>query len=71
MSTQFSSTQPLLSVQDVAKLFSVTGQTVARWIKTGELRSFKLGGCVRFRTEDIDAFVAANERKRAAVAATH
>jgi excisionase family DNA binding protein len=61
----FASSQPLLSISDVMKLFSVGRQTVSRWLKAGELRSFKLGGSVRIRIEDVDAFVAANERKRA------
>jgi excisionase family DNA binding protein len=68
MGTQFSSSQPLLSVGDVARLFSVGGQSVRRWIRMGELHSLRIGGSVRIRTEDLDAFVRANEQKREAVA---
>jgi excisionase family DNA binding protein len=67
MTTQFSSTAPLLSIRDAAKFFGVGFQTVSRWHKDGSLRGFKLCGSIRFRTEDIDQFIADNERKREAV----
>ncbi len=63
MSTSFSSTQPLLSIRDVCRLLSVGRQSVSRWAKAGELRSFKLGGSVRFRPADIAQFIADSERK--------
>jgi excisionase family DNA binding protein len=66
--SHFSSSQPLLSISDVARLFSVSRQTIVNWSKAGKLRNFKLGGNVRFRVEDVDAFIAANERERAAIA---
>ncbi len=69
MTTQFSSTQPLLSIKQVAQHFSVGKQTIRRWLHSGELRSIKIGGTLRIRCEDLDAFVHANEQKRTAVSA--
>ncbi len=69
MSTAFSSTQPLLSAQAVARLFSVSPKTVKTWARSGELRSLRVGGAPRFRVEDLQEFVDACARKRAAVTA--
>jgi len=66
--SHFSSSQPLLSISDVAKLFSVSRRTIVNWAKAGRLRNFKLGHNVRFRVEDVDAFIERNERERAAIA---
>jgi excisionase family DNA binding protein len=66
MST-FSSSQPLLTITETAKLFRVGRQTVAKWIHDGSLRALKIGGSVRIRVEDVDAFISENERQRATV----
>ena len=69
MTTKFSSSAPLLTVTEVAEMFSIGRQTVAKWIHDGDLRGFKIGGSFRVRLEDVDAFVSDNEQKRAAVSA--
>jgi excisionase family DNA binding protein len=44
---------------EVAQLFSVTPQTVARWADSGRLPFFRtLGGHRRFRREDVMALAA-------------
>jgi excisionase family DNA binding protein len=63
MSTAFSSTQPLLSVSDIATALSVGRQTVRRWIATRQLRSLRIGGSVRVRAEDLTAFVHVNRER--------
>jgi excisionase family DNA binding protein len=63
MST-FASSQPLLTITETAKLFNIGRQSVARWIHDGSLRAIKIGGSVRIRVEDVDAFISDNERKR-------
>ena len=56
----------LLTVGDVARLFKVSKITIHRWKANGELRFVKLGpGSVRFRPEDVEAFIKANEMQRA------
>jgi excisionase family DNA binding protein len=69
MTTTFSSSQKLLSVRDVAKHFSVNGQTVRKWVRAGELKTLRFGGSIRIRTEDLQDFITANERQRATVGA--
>jgi excisionase family DNA binding protein len=60
----FTSSQPLLSIREVSQMFAVGKQTVARWIHDGDLRSLKIGGSVRIRVEDVDAFIKACETAR-------
>lgn len=74
MSTEYSSTtlvsnQPLFTVRDAAKLFSVSVYTLRSWITAGELKSLRVGGSIRLSIEDLQAFVKANEQKRAGQAA--
>ncbi len=50
-----------LTVQDVAKRFQVSEETVRRWIRSGELPVLDLGGPkagYRIRPHDLDAFMA-------------
>ena len=63
MST-FSSAQPLLTITEAAQLFKVKRPTVAGWIRNGGLKAFKIGGMVRIRVEDVEVFIAENERQR-------
>lgn len=67
MSTQFSSTQPLLTVAQVAEYFSVSKITIHAWMKSGQLRSFKVGGSRRISISDLDKFVEAGAKQREAV----
>jgi len=41
------------SISDVAKIFSVTRQTVMTWIKHGIIHGVKIGGVYRISEEEI------------------
>jgi excisionase family DNA binding protein len=71
MSTQFSSTQPLLTIRQVAEQLCVDHQTIRAWIKNGKLRSLRVGSHLRIQAEDLSAIVTTNTRKysRGAVSA--
>jgi len=53
----------LLKVRDVAKLYDVTTQAVYLWIKERGLPTVRLGGEVRIRRAELDAWL---ERERVA-----
>lgn len=42
---------PILSVNDVAEYFKTSRSTVFRWIKSGKLKSFMVGGQRRVKKE--------------------
>jgi len=54
-----------LSTKDVAKLFSVSAQTVRHWYRSGQLPCVQIGMTIRFRREHVQAFIDRNERERA------
>lgn len=47
----------LMSVKGVAEFLGVSRKTVYRLIAQGELSGFKVGGVLRFRQVDIDAYL--------------
>jgi excisionase family DNA binding protein len=47
----------LLTTNEVAKFLNVSRETVNRLRKSGELKSTKVGGQYRFRSEDIEAYL--------------
>ena len=49
--------EQLLTIDDVAALYSVSSKTVRRWIKTRELTAAKLGAQWRIRPRDLDLFI--------------
>ncbi len=51
----------LLTPQDVAKILKVAKVTPYQWARRGILPHYKLEGVIRFKLEDIKAFV--NERR--------
>lgn len=55
--------RPLLTARAVAELLDVTPETVLRWVRRGELPAVRLPGTVRgrlrFRVEDVDAWIEA------------
>jgi excisionase family DNA binding protein len=56
-------TAPLLTARAVADMLSVSTETVLRWSRGGSLPSFCLpGGAIRFRQEDLDAWLDARRR---------
>jgi len=59
--------EEFLSVDEVARKLNVPVGTVRNWRQRGNgPRGFKLGGRVRFRSSDIDAYIAERERLEAA-----
>lgn len=56
--------QNLLTVRDAAKYFSVSRQTILKWIASGELRCVRIGNVLRFQPDAIQQFIAANEAQR-------
>lgn len=59
----FNSAEPLLTVNDAARFFVVSPKTVRFWLWQGKLTSLKVGGAVRFRQSDLDAFVHQRQHK--------
>lgn len=43
--------------EEVAEKLKASRRTVYRWIKKGELKSFKAGKLVRITREDLEAFI--------------
>ena len=58
----------LMTVRDVAAHFSVSRQTVVRWVASGELKSFRMGNVLRFTPGNVEQFIQSNERKHNAKA---
>jgi excisionase family DNA binding protein len=50
----------LLSAEEAAKLWSVPKTWIAEMARQGRLPSVKLGHYVRFKPEDLEAFIKAN-----------
>jgi excisionase family DNA binding protein len=57
--------QPLLNVEQTAKLLGISVNTLRQWISQRRLPVVKLGKAVRFASEDVEKFIA--EHKREAV----
>lgn len=50
--------QPLYTISDIATIFTVSEQTVRKWIKDGKLQSFKVGRGVRVTAEALRSYLA-------------
>ncbi len=48
---------PLLTVEQVAREFQLTTQTIRNWIRSGALAAVKIGHVYRVRREDVDAML--------------
>ena len=48
---------PLLTIGDVVAYTRVSEKTIRRAVRNGGLRAFKLPGGLRFRVEDVDAWL--------------
>jgi excisionase family DNA binding protein len=57
--------EPLLTVADVCKLLAVSKQTLYRLLRAGELTPSRVGDRLRFRPDDVRAYL---ERNREEVA---
>ena len=53
--------EELITIEEAMKILKVSRITLYRWVKSGKIKSLKLGegkkGSVRFRREDIEAFL--------------
>jgi excisionase family DNA binding protein len=54
----------LLTTREVAKMFSVSEQTVRKWFRSGELPYLQKNGIIRVTREAVQQFIAANEAAR-------
>ena len=50
-------TRPLLTIPNIAQRSKVSTKTVRRWIKSGDLIAYKLGGQLRISEEDWNLFL--------------
>lgn len=50
----------LLTIQDVAAHLQVSSHTVRRWLRTGELRGYKIGRGWRVAPEELRSWIAAH-----------
>jgi excisionase family DNA binding protein len=54
---------PLLSVNEVATYLGVTRRTVYRFVQDGNLRPVRVGERLRFRTEEVERYLAENTER--------
>ena len=47
----------LLTRKDLAQIFKVSQQTVVRWEQVGRFPALRLGSRVRYRRQDVEAFI--------------
>lgn len=58
--------ESLITVRDVARMLGVSEDTVYRLKdKSDGLPAYKVGGCIRFRPEEVDAYIASQVVKPA------
>lgn len=60
MTTKTQPIEPLLNTEQVAKWLSVSSQTVRKAVYDGRLRRIAGIRNMRFRREDVEAFITAN-----------
>lgn len=53
--------EPLLTTKDVARICNVTTAIVRYWRSKGRGPSYHKLGCVRYRREDVERWLAANK----------
>ena len=53
----------ILTIKQVAEFLKVTERTIYRLAAAKKIPAFKVGGTWRFRTADIDAWIAAQSQK--------
>ena len=47
----------------VAEILGTSTRTILRWAASGELASVRIGKVVRFRAEDVEAFIEAHAER--------
>lgn len=63
LSPSISGIQPLLRTSEVQRLLGLGARTVWSLSASGELPSVRLRGAVRYRVEDVRAFILRNRRE--------
>ncbi|MGO9450940.1 MAG: helix-turn-helix domain-containing protein [Candidatus Binataceae bacterium] len=56
---------PMMMPKEVAEYLHIHWRTLYRLIRRGGIPAFKVGGAYRFRRDEIDKWIAENERSRA------
>lgn len=51
------------TVPEICALMNVSRETVYRWLRTGELRSLKVGGLRRITEDQLNEFLASKEEE--------
>jgi len=46
-----------LTMKEVQELLKVSRTAIYSWLNKGKLKGYKVGGAVRFKREDIEAFI--------------
>lgn len=55
--------QPMYTIRDIAKLFSVSVRAIQNRVVSGQLVARDLPGRVRFLSEDLETFLSASRKK--------
>jgi excisionase family DNA binding protein len=50
-------TEPLLTAREVADVLGFSPATIVDWAESGKLRAFKVGGRLRFRESELEAWL--------------
>lgn len=53
----------LLTYADLERWLGLTERTLRRRVKDGSLKAIRIGGAIRFRREDVEAFIRDNASK--------
>lgn len=53
----------MLTIKEVSEKLRVTDRTLRNWIKTGYIKSYRIGKQIMFKESDIDEFINKNENK--------
>lgn len=54
----------ILGVEQLAKFFGVTSQTIWRWCKAGKIPAFKIGAQWKIRQSDLNKIISQKLTKR-------
>lgn len=56
--------EKLYSIKEVAEGYKITEQVVKKWVKSGVLKSFKIGKSVRITESAIQKFIEASNKNK-------
>jgi len=57
MATKEESKSKYLSLEEIAQQLNVSERTVYRWVRSGDMRAFRLGHVTRVTPEDFQKFI--------------